>query len=264
MTQGGTNQVQEPDSGGGGHRSRERLSPSNFLLVAAAVLTVVIAALVAVLTTVSGWTITLVAAGIVLFLAVFFTGLTESKWFPRAAAVALVIILIVAGFLIPRIHERHEIPAPVLSFVKNSPATVPWCNVFNLTVQGPIPHGYQILVFDASTDSQFKVTGSYDYDGTARPVSRIPGEWVTPFVYPGSRYKEDDKGNKILKNGKPIVNVGYPVTVFAWLVPDSDAQIIEGVEAAAWGLKSLPLNVLSAAHLDVIRNHDIRQCARPR
>jgi protein-S-isoprenylcysteine O-methyltransferase Ste14 len=67
-------------------KEKERLTFSNFVLLAATVLTVVIAALVAVLTTVGIWTVLLVAAGCLLALAVAFTALTGMREADRRAA----------------------------------------------------------------------------------------------------------------------------------------------------------------------------------
>ena len=258
------------------HDGREVLTPANFIVVAATVVAAVSALLVARFTTLSTWTIGLVTLGLVLALAVMFTRLTKVKWFYPAAAWTVIIALIASGLYIeakgklvqasPRLQLAGETAAaPKLNFVLQSPATVPWCNTLLLTTTGTVPTGDEILIFDASADSQYNVTSPYNYDGVAIPVNRVPGEWAITPVYIGSRYKQNAQGQNVLVGGKLVGNADYTVAVFAVLVPDTVGQLLHGVTAYndEWGLKQLPAKPFATAELDTVRNNDVKQCAGP-
>jgi hypothetical protein len=257
-----------------GHDGKERLSPVNFIFLACAVLGVVIAILVAVLTKVSIWTIAPISAAILLALAMIFTGITKTKWFHLAASWTLSAALLASGIYVAAKSKQagtHQHPAsgarvqtpPTLDFVLTSPATVPWCDYFKLTTTGTVPDGYKILVFDASTDVNYNVTSPYSYDAVAQPVPRVPDEWEAGPVYVSSQYVHNGQGQNVIRNGRPVSNSGYTVAIFALLVPASDMQLLDNVTAEAWGLKSLPPNRLVTAKLNVIRNGDVKACARP-
>lgn len=217
------------------------------------------------------WAVSLLTAGVLLFVAILLSKLTDAKWFPQAAAWTLVAALAVGGIVIKVTESRPQqstrlAPAasrPVLTFVQTSPMTVPWCNYFDLTVDGTIPADYRLLVFDASADANYDVTSYYSYDAVAKAVPRVPGEWVAGPVYVGSQFKLNDQGQPVLRHGQPVSNAGYVVTVFAQLVPTADMQLLDNVNAAIWDLKHLPSNALATAKLDVIRNGDARECVRP-
>jgi hypothetical protein len=179
------------------HQIKEPLSRSDFVLLAAAVITVAITALIAVYTTVSTWTVILVSAGVLLALAMNFKGLGQARWLSVTAPWTVSAALIVGGIYITASRNppgaglnssstKHTARPPELHFVKASPATVPWCNMFQLTTKGTVPGGYEILVFDASTDDKYLVTSPYSYDAIATPVLNVPGEWVAGPVYVSS------------------------------------------------------------------------------
>ena len=252
-----------------------RMSSADFMLLASTVLAAVIGALVAVFTTVSIWAIVLVASGVLLALAANFAKWIQVRWFNLASMWALVAVLIVSGLYLTISGRRaHALPlppargsavkAPKLAFVKTSPATVPWCNRFYLTTDARIPKGDEILIFDASTDPQFSVTSVYNFDFAASPVSRVPDEWVTDPIYPGSRYREDSHGENVVRDGRPISNAGYTVAIFAVIVPGGVGQLLKTVGAFnnEWGLIRLPARALVTAQLDTVRNSNVRQCAR--
>jgi hypothetical protein len=137
--------------------------------------------------------------------------------------------------------------------------------MFQLTTKGTVPGGYEILVFDASTDDKYLVTSPYSYDAIATPVLNVPGEWVAGPVYVSSQYVQNGHGQNVLKNGKPISNAGYTVAIFAEIVPDSIGTLLDAVTAYhnEWGLARLPVNSLAHARLDTVRSNDVRQCAKP-
>jgi hypothetical protein len=258
-----------------GQRNREVLTTSNFILLAAAVLTLVIAALVAIFTTLNTWTIFLVALGVLLALAVTFTRLTQMAWFYPTVSWLMIAALIAGGIYIA-VKEKHTqasarsqaagttaTPPGLHFFASQSPQPVPWCGTFFITTTGPVPSGYEIVVFDASTDYQYNVTSSYYYDGAATPVNGTPDEWKLFPVYIGSRYKQNSQGKNIFVNGKPVSNAGYPVAVFAELVPDTEAQLLHSVTAYndEWGLGQLPSEPLASARLDTVRSGNASQCA---
>jgi hypothetical protein len=196
---------------------------------------------------------------------------TEARWFPRAAAWTLTAVLLVCGLVAEAAGRTPARPAPaamrapVLQFVQNSPATVPWCTYFDLTVAGTIPDGYKILVFDASTNPADTaiITGHYSYDAVARPVSRVPGEWVAGPVFVSSPYVQNGNGLNLYKNGKPVSNAGYTVKIFALILPANNVGILDEFGHAAWNMSELPGSALATATLDVIRNGDVRNCVSP-
>jgi hypothetical protein len=108
---------------------------------------------------------------------------------------------------------------PHLDFVPESSGTVPWCNNFYIKASGQLPVGYKILIFDASSDAQFHVTSAYSYDGPVTPTKGNPDEWLTGNVYVAAKYKQDENGNTVIHNGKPVSNAGYTVNGLA-LSPD--------------------------------------------
>jgi hypothetical protein len=258
------------------HQIKEALSRSDFVLMAAAVITVAITALIAVYTTVSTWTVILVSAGVLLALAMNFKGLGQARWFSVAAPWTVSAALIVGGIYVTASRDspgaglnsrstNQTAKPPELHFVKASPATVPWCNMFQLTTEGTVTRGYEILVFDASADDRYLVTSLYSYDAIATPVHNVPGEWVAGPVYISSQYVQNGHGQNVLRNGKPISNAGYTVAVFAEIVPDSIGTLLDAVTAYhnEWSLARLPVNSLAHAQLDTVRNNNVRQCARP-
>ncbi len=149
---------------------------------------------------------------------------------------------------------------PKLNFVPESSGTVPWCNTFYIKASAQLPAGYEILIFDASADPQFKVTSYYGYDYEATPATGNPDEWKTGDVYVGSKYKQDANGNDIIKNGKHVSNAGYTVVVSAVLVPDNAGQLLDSVRPKSLLLAQLPLGVMSKAQFDATRNADVKPC----
>lgn len=253
-------------------KEKERLTFSNFILLAAAVLTVVMTVLAAVFATVSFWTVLPVTASFLLALAVAFTGLTETRWFYPIATWVVIVALFASGVYIAARGKQSDagqltskvVKVLKLHFVLTSPATVPWCKSFLLTTTGSVPRGYEILVFDASTDAQYDVTSLYHYDGAAVPVERVAGEWMITSVYIGSQYKQNARGQNVLRNRKPVSNEGYTVAVVALLVPDSDGNLLQSVMAhdSKRLLKPLPPRPLATAKLDTIRNNVAKECPR--
>jgi hypothetical protein len=231
--------------------------------VIAAVEAVVLAVL-ALFPPVSIWAVVLSAASVLLAGTLVVSKLPEAKWFPLAAAWTLVAVLVVST-VVADLHRGHPVPstvvgtsAPTIQFVQTSPATVPWCKYFDLTVSGTIPPGDKILVFDASTDQNYNVTGRYSYDAVAKPVPRIPGEWTAGPVFISSQYVQDGRGHNIIQHGKPVSNT---VAVFAVVLPADVMQILDEVGSAAWDLPQLPASPLAHAELDVVRNGDVSPCA---
>jgi hypothetical protein len=157
------------------------------------------------------------------------------------------------------------VTAPALQFVQISPAIVPWCSYFRLTVTGSMPDGYKILVFDASTNPAGTgiITGHYSYDAVASPVPRIPGEWIADPVYVSSKYVQNGHGQNIYKSGKLINNAGYTVKIFALILPANNAAMLDEFGHAAWNMPQLPGSALATATLDVTRNGDVRDCIPP-
>jgi hypothetical protein len=215
-----------------------------------------------------------VTSGVVLGLAVLFTRLTKIGWSYPAISWVVIVALIATGIYLAIKEKRTQTAAhyqsagtttaPKLNFVSQSPATVPWCGTL-LTTTGTVPSGYEILIFDASTDYQYTVTSPYNYDGVAAPVNRVPGEWKIFPIYIGTRYKQNAEGTNIFVDGKLVSNAGYTVAVFALLVPDTDVQLLQGVTAYKneWGLTHLPVQPLATAELDTVRSGDASQCAPP-
>jgi hypothetical protein len=75
--------------------------------------------------------------------------------------------------------------APTLTFVPESLGTVPWWDTFFITASGQLPADYEILIFDASADTQFQVTSYYGYDKQATRAPGVADEWKTGPVYAG-------------------------------------------------------------------------------
>lgn len=151
--------------------------------------------------------------------------------------------------------------APQLDFVPASSGTVPWCNIFYIKASSQLPNGYKILIFDASANQQFQITGSYSYDGAATPTTNDPNEWITGHVYVSSAYLQDGHGHNVIRNGKPVSNAGYTVVVMAVLVPNSIGQLLDSVTATVVSLTQLPPGVIAEAKFNATRNGDVRKCA---
>ena len=154
--------------------------------------------------------------------------------------------------------------APKLDFVPESAGTVPWCNIFFIQASRPLPSGYMILIFDASADTKFNVTSYYSYDNYNNPVTPAPtqvDEWESGPVYVASPYKQDAKGNNIIRDGREVSNAGYTVVVFAVLVPNSVGQLLDNVAHANILLKRLPPGVIAEAQFDATRNGNVKQCS---
>jgi hypothetical protein len=138
---------------------------------------------------------------------------------------------------------------------------VPWCNNFYIKASGQLPAGYKILIFDASSDARFNAVSDYSYDGVVIPAKGTSNEWETPDVWLGTKYKADNNGNPVFRNGKHVSNASYTVVVFAVLVPNSIAQILE--DARPKGnvlLTQLPSEMIKEAQFDATRNGDVQQC----
>ncbi len=137
---------------------------------------------------------------------------------------------------------------------------MPWCNNFYIKASGQLPVGYKILIFDASSDAQFHVTSAYSYDGPVTPTKGNPDEWLTGNVYVAAKYKQDENGNTVNHNGKPVSNAGYTVVVFAVLVPNSVGQLLDDARPPGVLLTQLPPGVIVEAQFDATRNGDVKQC----
>ena len=194
-------------------------------------------------------------------------------WFHRVTSILVIFALLAAGFYAIHRWQFGGKPAPLgnvtrappqLSFNLPDPASVPWCNTFLINVKGSMPAGYKIVVFDASVDRNGKVTSYYNYDGPPTKVPRTFGEWQIKPVF-----ISDEFG--LNSNGKPVINAGYPAAVFARLVTDNVANMLDDVHTPVikigrkklhpgWLLTNLP-GALSATHHDVTRNHDLGRCA---
>lgn len=186
---------------------------------------------------------------------------------PRATVIAALIVTAVSvvGLVISLItnHVNHLASkppqAPQLGIILNS--EVPWCNKPPvITVQGDVPAGYKIVVFDSSADSNGNPTSSYSFDGTAQPIPGRPGQWEAPRdIYIGAPYRVDDKGKTILRHGKPESNAGFRAVVIATVLTDRDSLILNAVQSNSWQISAFPHPLAKATHV-VTRTGDASNC----
>lgn len=242
------------------HRSKEPERPGLVAVIGLALPTV--AALTGLATVHSARRLSgglLIGAGVVLFLVWILTDVSESPRFRGGIVTAFAVALSASGIYVIGFapsSTRSAVNAPRLAFILNSPAKVPWCRTYQVSVAGAIPRGYRIVMFDSASDIQYNFSGPFSYDGWVSPVVREPGVFTSQVIFVGNRYA--------VKNGKPVSNQGFRAVVIAAVVPAQGAEELENVVAAptGWGLKRLPGH-LAEAVLDVERNHNVAHCLPP-
>lgn len=209
----------------------------------------------------------LIIAGICLFILWLYSRIDETRWFYGTMTAVVVLALMGSGIYVALPHARaHPVPqsrvvrTPKLSFVLASPAVVPWCRAYSVTAEGPIPRGYELLLFDASSDPQGNPSSFYNYDGMGKPVPRVGNEWVFPDVFIGDRYVTGKDGKYLVHNGKHVSNAGFTAIAIVELVKDNYAQIIQSVKAPLWFVNRLP-PPLAEARLQVKRNGNAVLCS---
>jgi hypothetical protein len=240
---------------GGGDKPPER--PGAFALVG--LLVGIAAVIVAALLVSSARLISaglLLFAGITLIVLWAFSHATESRRFGRAMTAAVIAASFGAGgylFVSPVkpaavkiIREPVPLPkAPELYFEQGTSAPVPYCSAYAISVKGPVPAGFQVVVFDAPTDIYGNVIGSYNFDQQPKPDPNTPGRLVDPAITVGSN--------------SPAA--GFRAVVIAAVIADKEAGILEAIKAAptGWGLKNLP-DLLTSKKLEVTRTSKDSPC----
>lgn len=213
-------------------KRRETVAAFDFVMLAATVVTGVSGLLVARFTTLSTWTIVLVALGVILALAVAFTRLTETRWFYLAVAWTVIIALLASGVYIAAKGKQAQgnpiaqNPTSSLPAIRFAPAKIrDVCQVYSGT--GTIPRGDDLLIFTSPAG------GSYYFEGMA--ANQGNGTWRSPLVMAGND----------------------PTVISAVLVPEAtekllraisiysdrntvEAQINSGQLGLVWLLTSLP------------------------
>jgi hypothetical protein len=175
---------------------------------------------------------------------------TATRWFRNGLQGAVVAVLV--GFAVylfvvtPGSSAIGPGPhAPKLFFADGTSAVVPYCRAYTVQADSAIPPGFQVVMFDAQAGGGSNVTGDYNYDDQALPVS-------------SDRYQD-----KHLYIGAETSDPGFAAIVIAGVIADREAKMLDAVQAdphTGWGLKYLP-PLLSMATLQVTRNSDGRQCS---
>jgi hypothetical protein len=199
----------------------------------------------------------LIFARVTLIVLWAFTHSTESRGFSKAmTAIVIATLLGTGGYLLfvspvkpaalKIIREPAPPPnAPKLYFELGTSARVPYCSAYAIQVEGSVPAGYQVVVFDAPTDKEGNVTGYYNFDQQPKPALNIPGRLVAPYITVGSRSPAG----------------GFRAVVIAAVIADKEANVLEAVKAGSsgWGLNYLPV-VLTSKELEVTRTSTDRPC----
>lgn len=197
----------------------------------------------------------LMVAGLTLIVLWKLTDASKSRRFNLTTTVILTVALILAGCYLYFVPVKHAAAkpivgpntpkAPALYFPQGGSARVPYCNSYAVQVQGSVPRHFQVVMFDAPTDSNGNVVGDYNFDGQAHSGGRIPGLL----------------GVRNLTVGLQSAKAGFTAVVVAAVIADSEAQILEAVQAAptGWGLKNLPV-LLTSKSLQVTRNGKDAPC----
>jgi hypothetical protein len=199
----------------------------------------------------------LIFAGVALIVLWAFAHSTESRRFGKVMTAIVIASLIGAGgyllFVSPvkpaapqLIREPAPPPnAPKLYFELGTSARVPYCSAYAIQVEGSVPAGYQVVVFDAPTDEEGNVTGYYNFDQQPKPALNIPGRLVAPYITVGSRSPAG----------------GFRAVVIAVVIADKEAYVLEAVKAgpSGWGLENLPA-VLTSEKLEVTRTSTDHPC----
>jgi hypothetical protein len=199
----------------------------------------------------------LVFAGVVLIVLLTLGHVSRSRRFSMTVAGILTAILIGAGsylYVVPMAKATAKPPvahAPRLTFTLQSPATVPWCRAYTVSASGPLPAGYQMLMFDSQAGPQGNPTGFFTFDGAAAAVPRAGGEWTVQDVFIGDKYRKDENGNYLIRNGKHVSEAGFKGVITVVLMANRYAKILQHVFGQP-RLSSLP-PVLTGAQLEVTR-----------
>jgi hypothetical protein len=276
-----TRQSLEPDEGGGDHEGKggrdesqhggsalEPLGFIGFVGLIFAVATGVVGGLLLLWTSARFFAAgLLITAGICLFGVWLGTRIGQTRWFYAAMTAVVALALMGSGvYILVRHAPTHPVPQaksaqiPKLSFVLTSPAVVPWCKAYSVTAEGSIPRGYELLLFDASSDAQGNPSSFYNYDGMGKPVPRVGNEWVFPDVFIGDRYVTGKDGKYLVRHGKHVSNAGFAAVAVVELVKDEYAQIIQSVKAPLWFVNRPP-PPLAEARLQVKRNGNAALCS---
>lgn len=251
MEEPGRSSTTNNDSADGPSAQREESAHRDSLATIGifAALAAVIAALAAVASDRRVAAALLAIGALGMWLAWWRSPVTDTKWFRNGLQGAVVAVLL--GFAVylfivtpgpPRIGPRPH--APKLFFTDGTSARVPYCRAYTVQADSAVPPGFQIVMFDAPTGGGSNVTGDYNYDDQALPVS-------------SNRYED-----KHLYIGAETSTPGLAAVVIAGVIADREAKMLDAVQAdphTGWGLKYLP-QLLSMATLQVTRNSDGHQC----
>jgi hypothetical protein len=198
----------------------------------------------------------LIFAGITLIVVWAFSHITEAQVFGKVmTAVVITALLCAGGYLLlvspvkptaATVIREPTLPPkpPKLYFEQGSSARVPYCTAYTILAKGPVPAGYQLVVFDAPIDIYGNVTGHYNFDQVPTPDPNVPGKFVDPAITVGSQSR----------------TAGFRAVVIAAIIADKEAGILEAVTAsAAWKLRNLP-DVLATQKLKVTRTSTDSSC----
>ena len=195
----------------------------------------------------------LILAGAGLIVVSALANVGKSKGFNTTMTVILTAALIGAGcylYFVPAQRAAAKsvparTPKPTLYFSEGATAQVPYCRSYAVQVLGQVPAGFQVVMFDAPTDSNGNVVGDYNFDGRAQPSGSIPGKFQISH----------------LTVGMQSAQAGFTAVVVAAVIADREANVLEAVQAAptGWGLKNLPV-LLTSKGLQVARTTNHAGC----
>jgi len=188
----------------------------------------------------------------------WFTRATETAWF--RAGINVAVILALAGFACylfiapsgtasPKHMATPKAPRLMFAdgrsayFAADASTQVPFCRAYIVKASGPLPPGYQIVLFDAPADANGDANGDYSYDLQAKPIGS--DRFRDNVVYIGSAQE-----------------TGIHAEIVAALISDRTADLLSAVRAnpkTGWGLIKLP-SLLKKQVLYVTRTSDDRQC----
>jgi hypothetical protein len=176
--------------------------------------------------------------------------ITSTEFFMNGLKGTTIVVLVVLAVYLVVVTPGPAVispkpQAPKIFFTDGPTARVPYCRAYTVQADIAIPPGFQVVMFDAPTSGGDNVTGVYNYDDQALPVS-------------SDRYED-----KHLYIGSETNKPGLEAVVIAGVIADREAKILDAVLAdphTGWGLKNLP-PLLSRTELQVTRTSDGLQCS---
>lgn len=178
---------------------------------------------------------------------VAFSPVGETRWFRVAITALLAIALGGSGAYLGWGHISRTGPSrpaagpvsahkslkvPKLTF-ENSSSRVPYCSSYVVQASGPLPHGYQMVMFHAETGGGHEVIGGWNFDSQTLTDGNGTNRYIDLRLYVGAETKA----------------TGFTAVIVVALIADREAQILEATQANAskgWYLRSLPALLASS------------------